>query len=222
MTTDSATAGSEGRHHIRRFRAAAIVVVAIGALLVAIAIVAGAPRLRPDEIVREFGAYDSPGNRFRVVVAESDQKAVTFTLVSPNPWKRLTTRLSHGRLMPGVEFEVERDWFFCFDQYDRLWVFVGRWDRDWGPLRQLPGGGTRPYPQAVTMLGIFFSGGSRPSGASVVSDTGEWKGVPPRFFAEIPEKEGSAVTVWGEIPPIPDEPPEFSPIEHSTAKSFWR
>jgi hypothetical protein len=227
MTTDSATADSERRPRLRRFRAAAIVFAAIATLLVAIVILTGARRLQPDEIVREIGAYNSPGNRLRVVVAESDQKTVTFTLVSPKSWKRVTNLLHHGRPMPVVECEVERDWFFCFDQHDRLWVFVGRWDKSWGPLRQIPGGGTRPRTQSIVMSGFWVDRGIFVSGANIVSTTGDWPGVPQRFFEEIPGRDDS--TLWGDGLTLPQSPPEFSPVERqviSAARSFgaahWR
>jgi hypothetical protein len=223
MTTDSA-ATARGRRFPSppKLRIAALVFAALAVVLVAIVGLTGARRLQPDEIVREPGAYDSPGNRYRVVVAESDARTVTFTLVSPRPWKRVAAILDHGRPLPAVaEFEVERDWFLCFDEYDRLWLFIGQ--REPGTeLRKTSSGGFVPRIQSVMMFGFFFLGTQPIDSVSVVSSTGDWKGAPPRFFAEIPGKEGAPIAVWGEIPPIPGAPPGFSPAEHAAARSHWR
>jgi len=223
MTVSAVNTAGRPRTPIRRFRTAAIGFATIAVALLAIVILTGARRLRPDEIVREVGAYNSPGNRFRVVVAESDQRTVTFTLVSPRPWKRVTAILDNGRPLPAVvELEVERDWFLCFDEYDRLWLFVGPWDRDSGPLRQLPSGGTGGYTQHVMMFGFFFIGARPVQGISTVSRYGDWRGVPPRFFDQIPGKDERSVSVWGEIPSIPATPPEFTQAERAGAASYWR
>jgi len=208
-----------------RFIIAGASLAGIVLALLCLVVLTGAQRLEPDEVVRDHGTYVSPGRRFQVVVRETRNDTIRIEFESPNPWTRLLSRFSKSNYpFPGLisETEVKRDWFLCFDQYDRLWLFVGPWDREQGPLRRLPSGSTAGYTQNVTMYGFFFIGTRPVGGVSTVSRRGDWRGVPPRFFEQIPDKEDASVAIWGEIRPIPATPPEFSPGERAAAAAFLR
>lgn len=204
---------------------AGVGVAGIVSALTLLIVLTGAERLEPDEIVRDYGTYVSPGRRFQLVVRETANRTICVELESPVWWQRIVARFldrsGRSRRLPDLEFEVERDWFLCFDDYDRIWIFVGQWDRGWGPLRRLPSGGTRPYTQTVTMSGFYFRWGRPVAAKRVVSSTGDWRGVPPRFFEQIPGRENSSIAVWGMNPPIPAVPPKLTPAERAAAAAFW-
>lgn len=208
-----------------RFIVAGVSFAGIVLALLTFLVLTGAERLEPDEVVRNCGRYVSPGRRFQVVVSETENDTVRIVVESPNPWKRFLSRFRNSNYpYPGLiaETEVELDWFLCFDEYDRLWMFLGPWDRGWGPLRQLPSGGTGGYTQHVEMYGFFFLGPRPVGGMSTVSHRGDWRGVPPKFFGQIPGKEDTSVAVWGTHPTIPATPTKFTRAERTAAASFWK
>jgi ribonuclease HII len=105
-------------------------------------------------------------------------------------------------------FESERDWFVSVDQYDRLWIYHGHWDRAWGELRQMPSGGIIPFSPSVLLHGMSFTdAGHLADGSNVVTATGHWAGVPQQFLNRIPDRESAQ---WGNVPPVPESAPQFT------------
>lgn len=67
-----------------------------------------------------------------------------------------------------------------------------------------------PYAPAVLMQGSWFlPSGKLALGGNVVSATGKWAGVPSAFFDRLPDKN-QELSIWGNIPPIPQSPPPFT------------
>ena len=173
-------------------------------VLLALLLFSTRDRLRPGQLVDDLGTYRSPWGRQKVEISKSPEGYISVTL--SRRWRQsplLNPYSSSGR----TEFEAERDWFLCFDEYDRLWLFVGEWDRDWGELRELPSGGTRPYAQAVQHTGFHFNRNGVSRGSSVVSGMGKWEGVPKEFFERLPAKDDPG---WGPASIVPETPPPLT------------
>ena len=189
-----------------RWLAAGTAVIAVAAALV----LATRPRqLEPGECVSEPGVYRSPGGGYRITIS-----------APANGFKSIT--LTRRRRHFGIWYETvgsdtklvdqERDWFHCFDQYDRLWSYQGPWNKVWGPTRRHPGGGHSQHTPSVILDGAMYIQGRGPMRAtSVVSAGGNWAGIPKPFFDRIPDKDSRA---WGDIPSIPAAPPEYTAAEH--------
>lgn len=208
---------------VRKWIRGHLIVTSLTAALIVFLIVAALlrpPRLHPGQIVDDFGTYRSPSGRLRLSISESTEGNVNITMLRPVKRFHVLTTYSEN----GVgDFEAEREWFLCFDEYDRLWLFVGRWDPRWGELRKMPYGGYCPPQPSVQLAGFWFlqvdgqmgvTGGNGGIGGTLVSSTGHWEGVPPEFFERIPGKDED---FWGEIPPIPDAPPALSPSQRRMA-----
>lgn len=221
MDSNTERAAAEGPRRRRRFIIASVCVAATMPLLLALIVLTGAERLAPDDVARSCGTYLSPRGKL-LVVKDADNGMIQIQFESRRWWQRVLNRVNQRvRPQPDWEFERERDWFFCFDKYDRLWVFIGRRDPAIAH-RQTSSGGFVPRIQSVLMSGFWFVGSRPIGGACVVTDTGDWQGVPPRFFEQIPCKADPSVDVWGEIPPIPATPPEFTPGERAAAAVFLK
>lgn len=109
-----------------------------------------------------------------------------------------------------LSFEAEREWFVCVDRVQRLWVFRGRWKKEWGDKRKLPLGDFVPTPHAVLLFGMnSLRNGGIEIAVYGISSMGHWSGVPPDFFDRIPDKD-QGTSVWGDIPKIPDSPPPLT------------
>tara|TARA_R110002095_G_C4251835_1_gene240262 strand:- start:31725 stop:32408 length:684 start_codon:yes stop_codon:yes gene_type:complete len=170
------------------------------------------PKLKAGQVIDQYGVYRFPTGGQRVEIKKTaannvqiifHRRFVEFSLFSIPIYSRLAADQP-------ISFEAERDWFVSVDRYQRLWIFHGRWDQEWGALRPMPSGGTVPYPAAVLMQGSWFlPKGKLATGGNVVSMTGEWAGVPSTFFERIPDKD-QGVSTWGGIPPIPVSPPPFT------------
>jgi len=224
MSDDTRNASRRPKWH-RRLTVAVVSIAVIASALFGILLLTGSYRLQPDEIVRGYGTYDSPSKRYRIVVEESDNKMITVGFVSRSPWHsivdRIVNRKPTRRVDRFTEFEVERDWFLCFDEFDRLWIFTGQRDSSI-VTRKTSSGGFKPRVQSVGMRGFWFRR-SRVMGVDMdVTGTGDWRGCPPQFFAQIPYKGDPSVAIWGEIPPIPKDPPEFTPAERVAIAAYWR
>jgi hypothetical protein len=171
-------------------------------------------RLRAGQIVDEFGTYRSPQRQYGITVAQSPDNIVrvTFTHRTTRYWflTSFVDGVSH-------DFEAEREWFACFDEYDRLWLFVGKWDPQWGDTRRLPSGGYKPHIQGVILEGFWFGQSRVLGGGNVVSSTGDWAGVPREFFDRIPDRHGN---VWGENPALPDSPPPLTENQKQAAEAW--
>jgi hypothetical protein len=148
-----------------------------------VALNSGPPRLREGEIVSDLGQYWSPNNDRRIRISKTaDGDIEIITRHSVSGFSIFRTFRDH----PLTHFEHERGWFLCFDASDELWLFHGQWKREWGPLRTLPFGGTRPYPANVFRF-------SKNSG-SCLSSHFDWRDVPAEFLQKIPNADES---VWG-------------------------
>lgn len=224
MTASLMVAASRPCHQRRVMGRAATALAAI-VMLISIVVINTPPHLEADEIVREYGTYVSPGKRFRVVVEETDNQMIKVGFESKPTFRLVVQRFfnrSRRRQVPVFsEFEVERDWFLCFDEFDRLWIFTGRRDPKI-EARKTSGGGTRPRVQSVMMKGFSFINGRTMGTEMVVTGIGDWRGVPPQFFDQIPGKDDPSLSIWGENPPIPADPPEFTPAERAAALAYWR
>ena len=177
-------------------------------LFVLVAYVWSLPRtLTAGEVIDESGVYCYPGGKKLVEITRTHAGNIEIT----------TSRLSYlyyiipRRTVDQFHtFEAEREWFVSVDQYQRLWLFVGRWHKEWGPNRKMPSGGTVPWVQSVLMQGLMLlESGDVAMGVNVPSLTGDWEGVPQAFFDLIPGKD-KKVPVWGEVEPIPESPPKFT------------
>jgi hypothetical protein len=162
-------------------------------------------RLRPGEVVDQDGTYYSPRAKYRVTVTE--QPAAGFVNVEvQSKTNRLWIFSSYGRKAARY-LDVERDWMLCFDEYDRLWLFIGKWPGATGKQRTHPSRGTLPDHQSVLLQGFFFDGGRLAFGENVVSATGAWAGVPPEFFARLP---GGSDPGWSRGAIVPKRPVSFT------------
>jgi hypothetical protein len=163
-------------------------------------------RLRPGEVVDRFGTYISPRGKYRITI--EDQPATGLVKIDVETkvsglW--MFAKYRHGWT---EHYDRERDWMICFDEYDRLWSYMGRWPGKPGTQRTLPGGGTRPNFQAVALRGFHFAGGKRITfGSTVVSQTGRWEGVPPEFFSRLPQ---ASDTGWPPGAVVPEHPVSFT------------
>jgi hypothetical protein len=161
-------------------------------------------RLSAGQVVDQFGTYRFPTGRRTLQIAKDDFGNVT---VSVSRQMRRFYVIPYTVTAPQSTFESERDWFVCVDKYQRLWVYHGHWDRAWGKLRQMPSGGTIPYAPAVIMHGSWFGGPGRLfDGGNVVTESGDWAGVPQQFFDRIPSRDGAQ---WGNVPPVPTSAIQF-------------
>lgn len=176
------------------YRRICIVVIGLVSLLLVYWI--SFPRLQPDEIVDQFGIYRLPRDGRMLKITQDDDGNVVVSVFGGFSSKVLTT------------FESERGWFLCVDRFQRLWIYHGHWDRDWGALRKMPSGGTVPYAPAVYLEGLtFFRPGRLAGGSQVVTHTGNWEGVPQSFLDRIPDRESAQ---WGNTPPVPTKSPHFT------------
>lgn len=210
MTTTSVTMTESKSPPVgsnRRGRWAAAGAVLLVALMMSV-LALRPRRLEPGECLSDPGVYRSPGGRYRITISAP---ANGFKSIS------LTRRRRHF----GIWYETvasdtklvdqERDWFHCFDQYDRLWSYEGPWNKAWGPTRRRPGGGHSQHAPSVILDGAMYIQGRGPMRASsVVSTVGNWAGIPKPFLDRIPDKDSQ---VWGDIPSIPAVPPEYTAAE---------
>lgn len=172
------------------------------------------PRLNSQQVVSTPGTYRFPTGHQAIQVAKDHLGNITITV------HRQGTRLfflPFTYTEPPITFESEREWFLSVDRYQRLWVFHGHWDREWGESRQMPSGGTIPYGPAVLLHGPFFQkDGALVSGSCVVTETGDWAGVPAEFLARI---RNSGNVKWGKATAIPDSPPPLTRVQESRLSS---
>jgi len=175
------------------------------AILVGLILATRPRRLEPGETVSEPGVYRSPGGTCRITISKPSGGFKSITLSRRRRLFWLWYEYSSDR--PTL-VDQERDWFHGFDQYDRLWSYRGPWDKEWGSTRKTPEGGFAPHAPSVCVEGwTYFEGRGPYLGASVVTSTGGWEGVPAPFLDRLPDKRKP---IWGQIPPIPLVPPEFT------------
>ena len=164
------------------------------------------PQLEAGQVIDECGLYQFPSGGHQLEIRKTAEnnlqitihrRVVEFSLFSIPVYSRLAPdRPSH--------FEAERDWFVAVDRYQRLWVYYGRWDREWGKLRKMPSGGTVPYASSVSMEGCWFlPSGELATGYNSARMTGFWQGVPSAFLERIP-KEFYDPQKWPDMPPVPE------------------
>lgn len=203
MDCETPTAASAtGR---RRFKAVVPIVSAL--VVIVIGVIAGmTPRkLQPGEIVSAPGRYRSPGGKYQIVIAAPSEgfKSITLARWEDDFWFWTTIPPGQQQLV-----DQERDWFHCFDEYDRLWSYTGPWDKGRGRTRQHPGGGFSSSVPSVTLNGwCYFQGRGPLRGSGDVVSCLLWEGIPETFFERIPNKDQP---VWGHNPPIPSSAPEFT------------
>ncbi|HIF01352.1 MAG TPA: hypothetical protein EYQ63_31220 [Fuerstia sp.] len=201
----------------KRIRTLPYFVCAIAAGLALLAFVSAPHRLRPGQVIDEVGDYRFPTGKRTLSIAEDDFGNIHVTV------QHKATRLyfiPYSYSDRPTLFESERDWFVSVDQYDRLWIYHGHWDRAWGELRQMPSGGTIPYAPAVLMHGLSFTAsGHLVSGSNVVTATGKWAGVPQPFFDRIPDRESAQ---WGNVPVLPRTALQFTTEQQAEVSSRIR
>lgn len=170
------------------------------------------PKLEAGQVIDTCGLYRFPSGGHQLEIrktAENNLKitihrrVVEFSLFSIPVYSRLAPdRPSH--------FEAERDWFVAVDRYQRLWVYYGRWDREWGEKRKMPSGGTVPYASSVSMEGSWFlPSGELATGYNSARMTDFWQGVPSAFLERIP-KEFYDPQKWPDMPPVPESAPAYT------------
>ncbi|WP_459554517.1 hypothetical protein [Lacunimicrobium album] len=163
------------------------------------------PRLKVGQVVDRVGEYRYPsGDRRLKIIEDADGNIAISTQYRVMRYYLFPVWFENNNTL----FESERDWFATVDQYERLWVYHGPWDKAWGPKRKMPSGGTVPYPPAVIVDGVIPFGrrGFR-RGSMVVSSIGDWRGVPWEFFHRIPDKNDGT---WGHGQTIPATPLVYS------------
>ena len=200
---------SEPKHQSERSRRKrtvrlSVALFAILALLTATAFVSKPERLRPGHVVDKAGEYRLPSGS-TLKIAEDDAGNVHVTVRQKSTRFYCIPYFYSDRI---TVFGSERDWFASVDEYDRIWVYHGHWDRKWGELRKMPSGGTVPYAPAVLRDGLAFYAPNRLGrGSEVVTATGNWAGVPQEFLNRIPDRNGAQ---WGNVPAIPKTAPKFT------------
>lgn len=170
------------------------------------------PKLEAGQVIDQVGVYRFPAGGHQLEIKETADNIVHIMFHRRIMEVELFSTPIYSRLAADrpITFEAERDWFVSVDRYQRLWIFRGRWDKEWGALRPIPSGGTVPYAPAILMQGSWFlPSGKLVIGGNVVSETGEWAGVPSAFFDRLPDKN-QELSVWGNIPPIPQSAPAFT------------
>lgn len=156
--------------------------------------------LSPGEMVSGPGLYRSPHGGYRIRLAGPSGGFKTVTLERRRP--RFWVWFEYVPYTPNLVDE-EREWFLCFDKYDRLWKFKGAWDPAWGKTRLQPSGGTAVWVPSVTLEGAMYTHGRGPDRAvCVVSEVGNWEGIPPEFFSRVLERRGAT---WRDVPEIAPE-----------------
>ncbi|WP_298862307.1 hypothetical protein [uncultured Gimesia sp.] len=187
-------------------------------VFIVVIILLSRPRLKAGQVIDQFGTYRFPSGGHKLEINKTESGNVEVTV----HWR--TTRFYVIPLMVKDKFhtfESERDWFVSIDRYQRIWLFMGEWNKQWGKLRKMPSGGTVPYAQAVLMKGLMFTGSKQFGfGVQNVSETGDWAGVPQPFFNRIPDKEEASV--WGGISSIPGSPPPFTKQQQKTITNWLR
>ena len=173
------------------------------------------PQLVAGQIVEATGKTRLPSGKRWMEVSEDDSGNLHIevyresTAVRCIPFTGIPYRTSAWAYVEhSIVVESERDWFVSADQYDRIWVYYGRWAKEWGALRKMPGGGTHPYAPAVIMHGLsFLDSGGLSGGVQSVGDTGDWGGVPATFLNRV-----RAVTESGDVNKmaIPAKAPTFT------------
>jgi hypothetical protein len=177
-------------------------------LLVAVLVWITPPVIEAGQVVDQFGSFRYPAGGHRLEIKKTDEGNVQITIF------RRSTRYFFIPVMTKYSFrtfEAERDWFVSVDRNQRLWLFQGRWKKEWGKLREMPSGGTIPYGQGILMDGIWFlPTGQLAKGTTVVMNNSDWTGCPPEFFERIPGKDQGQPVWGGEIPQFPQSPPAFT------------
>ena len=154
---------------------------------------ASLPQLLAGQIIETCGKYRFPTGDSSLEVTEdqSGNISVAVRVQSSVVWCLPLTRIpyrtaSWSYIEHQITVESELVWFVSVDQYERLWVYYGNWDSQWGELRKRPSGGTRPYASAVIMAGLsFLSSGALALGSEVVTETNNWAGVPVQFLDRV-------------------------------------
>lgn len=184
------------------------------------------PQLTAGQIVQATGKLRLPSGKRWLEVAEDDTGNVHIevhrdsTVVRCIPFTRIPYHTSPWAYVEtSVVIESERDWFVCVDQYDRLWVYYGRWDKQWGKLRELSCGSTRSYPPDVLRLGMSFlpSGDITPLSREVVTATGDWVGVPAEFLRRVQRATKSEPAF-----PAPSQSPKFTPEQQQKISRWFK
>lgn len=166
-------------------------------------------RLEPDEIVREPGLYLSPGGEQRLIVSHAEDGTTYVATERTGNWwdhmARIWSRFRGDRGPRGSEVGPGLPWLACFDEFDRFWLLTSR-----GVPKGLP-------KQSVMVQGFYFQQGTLVQGTSLVQFAADWKGVPPRFFQEIPRKDDPAA--WDDDLP-PAAPPQLTVTERSAVSAI--
>ncbi len=188
-----------------------VAVVGVVALLTILALVWNLPpRLNSQQVVNQLGTYRFPTGNSTLQIAKDESGNLAITV------HHQTTRfyfIPYTYTAPPIIFESEREWFVSVDKYQRLWVYHGHWDQTWGELRQMPSGGTIPCDPTVSLHGSYFTrNGVLVSGYNLVTETGDWAGVPAEFFTRIRDN-GNAK--WRNAPAIPDSAPPLTKQQES-------
>lgn len=115
-------------------------------------------RLQAGEVIDKLGDYQFPTGRQRLTITKDSSGNIHVTV------QHRTTRFfifPHSYSDTVATFESERDWFVSIDQYNRLWMYYGHWDRGLGKLRKMPSGGTKryapPYRSMVCISSLLAS-----------------------------------------------------------------
>ena len=158
-------------------------------------------------MIDQFGTFRFPSGSNRLEIEKTASGNVEVTIHRRRGGFHFFPSIhKHGPL----SFEAERDWFVCVDRYQRVWVFRGRWKKEWGNIRKMPSGDVVPSPQSVLMFGMYSSNdGGIVFSFFINSLMGDWSGVPPAFFDRIPDKD-QGTSAWGKIPKIPNSPPPLT------------
>jgi len=186
------------RFNVRRVLIAAVSIAGAVTLLLVCQLLSkknteSLPQLRAGQLVHNCGEFRFPNDSRTLEVSELESGNVSIAIRAESsvvwciPFTKIPYRTSsQSYIKHQVVVESERDWFGSVDRYNRLWIFYGRWNKQWGQLRELPGGGTRPYAPAVILQGFSFSpSGTLVRGSKLVMRSGDWAGAPTRFLQRV-------------------------------------
>ena len=170
------------------------------------------PKLEAGQVIDECGFYRFPSGGHQLEIKKTTENNMQITVHRRVVEFSLFSIPVYSRLAPDqpTYFGAERDWFVAVDRYQRLWIYRGPWDLEWGAPRLLPSRGYGQLFPAVTMDGSWFEpNGELVTGGYVASMTGNWDGVPPAFFERMP-KQFHDPREWPDVPPVPESAPAFT------------
>lgn len=116
-------------------------------------------RVAANVLIEESGRYRSPTGKGLLNIWEEKEGELKFFVYH----QKMEGRDGGG---PAKPFQAESDWFMCWDSQDRLWSYV---------------------PEQDHQSCRCWYANEEASGTGGAGEHGGWEGIPPSFFARLPE-----------------------------------